>query len=170
MSLTFRLWLILVILCGPALAPKAAAQYQKSALELQSGSLLADLHRQGVDTICVYEAYCVGCRGFWVAADSPCRTKGILIPTYFFWKQAGRTYARKLDNCSLGAVKEAPHTTFWPYFFAHSEQIKKEEIKEFVTASHGSIFAFSFYVRADTVEQYFHGIDLHCIGSQLVIC
>jgi len=58
----------------------AAAQYEKSALQLQTDSLLATLRQNGVDTICVYESYCVGCRGSRVNEDSPCRTKGILIP------------------------------------------------------------------------------------------
>lgn len=91
-----------IVFCGVLWPQLAYSQYQQDVRQLQLDSLLSSLRQQRVDTICVYEDYCVGCRGYRISDDSPCRTKGILIPTYIFWKQAGHNYGRKLDNCSLG--------------------------------------------------------------------
>ena len=138
----------------------ATAQYKKDVLQLQTDSLLTSLRQQGIDTLCVYESYCVGCVGTRIDNSSPCRTKGILVPTYILWKQAGHSYGRKLDNCRVGNSKELTTTTFWPYFLAHRQQIKKERIKQFVNPSHGAVASFDFYTQQDTVSQYFRPINL----------
>ena len=136
------------------------AQYKKSVLELQSDSLLADLRHQGIDTVCVYESYCVGCRDYHIRDDSPCRTKGTLIPTYFLWRTNGLTYARKLDNCSISPNRLPIKFDFWTYFFRYSTLIKREKIKPFVNLDHGSVCAFTFYIRSDTTSQYFRSVNL----------
>ena len=143
------------------LLPKLAlSQYEKSTLQLQRDSLLTTLRQHGIDTICVYESYCVGCRGFRISEDSPCRTKGILIPTYLFWQQNGNNYGRKLDNCSIGGSKKLSLAAFWPYLLKYQHQIAKEKIKQFVNMNHGGEAAFDFYIKADTISQYFSTINL----------
>lgn len=138
----------------------AVAQYEKSVLQLRTDSLLVTLRQNGVDTICVYESYCVGCRGSRVKEDSPCRTKGILIPTYLFWQRSGHSYGRKLDNCNVGSSKELRTAAFWPYIFKYQRQIAKEKIKQFVDLDRGAVAAFAFYVKADTISQYFRTVNL----------
>ncbi|RYU82869.1 hypothetical protein [Hymenobacter persicinus] len=154
------LWLI---------APSVSAQYQKSALEIQIEQLVADLRRQRIDTVCTYQEYCVGCRGSRVADDSPCTTKGILIPTYLFWQKAGRTYRQYLDNCET-RVPEEIAAEFWAYTSRFKHQLQVEEIKDFhimdngkpeqVSRNHGGSFSFDIILGQDTIKQYFDDFAL----------
>lgn len=147
----------------------AAAQYPKTALKRQTDSLASALRGGGVDTICIYEDYCVGCRGSWVADDSPCATKGILIPTYLFWKKAGRTYRQYLDNCETRVPQEI-ESNFWTYASRFKQQLQAEEIKDFHTMddgkpeqvfrNHGGSFSFDFILGQDTISQYFDDFAL----------
>lgn len=155
-----RLLLLVIFLCGLQPGP-AAAQYHKTALELQTDSLLAGLRAAGVDTACVYQSYCVGCRSYYAPDDTSCyNTKELFISTYLFWQKAGRYYGQQLDNCSVGRSRQLPTAMFWPYFLAHRQQIKKEAIKEFVNFNHGMVASFDFYLQQDTVSQYFKPINL----------
>jgi hypothetical protein len=166
MALLKKLSLVFLLLLGF----KASAQYQKSTLEVQTDSLVAALRSQRIDTICITESYCVGCRGSRVKDDSPCATKGILTPTYIFWKRGRATYAAYLDNCSKRKSVEINESGFWKYMVNNQQRITTEEIKPFtinehgklegISRNHGMKYSYTFFIRQDTISQYFDGFDL----------
>ncbi len=150
------------------------AQYKKDSLELQVDSLTTALRRQGVDTICVYRSYCVGCRGGRIADNSPCAPKGFLIPTYIFWKSHARTCVAYRDNCTRRATVGVSKNLFWDYLTNHKAEIKKGEIKAFTvvdkkvdngmphswTRDHGMHYSYVFYIQNDTVHHYINAFDV----------
>ncbi|MBG8555947.1 hypothetical protein [Hymenobacter guriensis] len=165
MRIRYQIRLYSVVLGLLWLLPlSVSAQRQKSKLELQTDSLSQELRSAGVDTFCVYEDYCVGCR-----AGSPCDTKGLFIPTYLFWKKSGHSYRRYLDNCTLGEAQEVK-AVFWKYFDRFRSEIQAEEIKRFhimnegkasrVFRNHGNHASFSIITQKDTTDQYFDYFSL----------
>ena len=150
------------------------AQYQKPLLDIQVDSLIAALHEQGMDTICIYQRYCVGCRGSYIREDSPCASKVTLKPTYIFWKSRAKTYAAFRDNCTRAAPVLISKNDFWDYLIKHKDEIKKGEIKAFTVVDkkvdngepqswrrdHGMHYGYVFYMRTDTVSQYIDAFDV----------
>jgi hypothetical protein len=149
---------------------KAHAQYQKSALELQTDSVVAALHNQRVDTICITESYCVGCVGSRIKDDSPCATKGMLSPTHIFWKKGSATFASYLDNCSKRETVEINESAFWKYLLKNQQRIATEKIRHFtvndngklerIHRNHGMKYSYTFFIGKDTINQYFDSFDL----------
>lgn len=166
MLLLKKLSLIFLLL----LSFKASAQYQKSALEVQIDSLVAALHKQRIDTICITKIYCIGCRGSRINDDSLCATKGILMPTYVFWKNNNTTHVTYLDNCANKKPIEIIGNKFWEYLISNRQKIASGEIKEFTVNDHGKLeglsrnhgmhYSYKFFIKQDTINQYFNGFDL----------
>lgn len=149
---------------------KGSAQYRKSALEVQTDSVVAALHSQRIDTICITKSYCIGCVGSRINNDSPCATKGVLTPTYIFWKKARATYATYLDNCSNRKEVKVNENKFWEYLIDNQQKIAVGETKNFTINNHGKLegisrnhgmrYSYTFFIKKDTVSQYFDGFDL----------
>jgi len=166
MLLLKKLSLVFLLLLGF----KANAQYQKSALEVQTDSLVAALRSQRVDTICITKSYCVGCRGSRISDDSPCATKGILMPIYVLWKKSNVTYAIYLDNCANKKPIEINENKFWKYLTDNQQKITSGEIKNFTVNDHGKLeglsrnhgvhYSYKFLIKQETISQYFDGFDL----------
>jgi hypothetical protein len=149
---------------------EVSAQYQKSRLELQTDSLVAMLHSLRIDTICITTSYCVGCVGSRINDDSPCATKGILKPTYVFWRKGNATHAAYLDNCSSKKIIEISENKFWRYVLSNRRKISTGEIKSFtindhgkleeISQNHGMHYNYTLFVKQDTISQYVDGFSL----------
>ncbi|QNP52324.1 hypothetical protein [Hymenobacter qilianensis] len=142
-------------------------QYKKSPLEIRTDSLVAELHKRRVDSICVYRSYCVGCRGSRITEDSSCSSKGDFTPTYVLWKQHSKTYLTYLDNCSIISPVVVYKDMFWSYLSVNWSEINKGTIKDFTTIdsdsgeaevihrNHGDNYSFDFIIGKDTISQYY---------------
>lgn len=165
MLLLKKLSLVFLLLLGF----KVSAQYQKSALEIQTDSLVAALRSQRVDTICITKIYCVGCRGSRINDDSPCATKGTLMPIYVFWKKSNVTYVTYLDNCASKKPIKIKENKIWKYLIDNQQKIASGEIKNFTVNDHGKLkgisqnhgmrYSYKFFIKQDTVNQYFDGFN-----------
>ena len=160
---------LLLLLLLELIAFQCKAQYQKTQLELQTDSLVAALQSQGVDTVGIVETYCVGCVGSRIRDDSPCATKGILVPTYILWQSRNKTYAAYIDNCSRKVPVVVLNAAFWIYLNENKEALKSGKIKPFsiidksgnngapeiIRRNHGGHVSYKFILGRDTINQYF---------------
>ena len=88
-----------------------------------------NLRKSGVDTLCVYEEYCIGCLFYSNENKNMCLEKISFLPTYIFWKQHGKTFMTKKDACFEYSVKNISNDVFWYYYLKNRDKIKKEELK-----------------------------------------
>jgi hypothetical protein len=119
--------LVLLILCFAATAQNTTDEH----LDTLVSNFSFELRAKGIDQICIYKDYFIG--GYYTTKDEEdlCRCI-IYIPTYIFWKERGKTYVCKKDNCwDYSIVEINAADTLWNYFSNYRDSIKNEEVKPF---------------------------------------
>ncbi|SNR35038.1 hypothetical protein [Flavobacterium sp. ov086] len=96
---------------------------------------IKQLNSRKIDTMCVYENYCVGSIKIYEASllDSKdfCMEDFPNDPVYIFWIDNGRKKMTKISICSEYAESLDDDNIFWHMYFPNKDIIKKEEIKRF---------------------------------------
>jgi hypothetical protein len=88
-----------------------------------------NLKARGIDTIFIYNEYCIGCLFQPVKGSNLCAENFSSLPTYIFWKDRGKTFATRKDICFDYSTQGITGDSFWQYFFTNKAKIKKEELK-----------------------------------------
>ncbi len=88
-----------------------------------------NLHKKGIDTICIYNEYCIGCFFHPATGSNLCEEKFSSLPTYIFWKDKGKTFVTRKDICFEYSTQLIKTDAFWKYYFSNKEKIKKEKLK-----------------------------------------
>lgn len=95
-----------------------------------ANEFILTLKAKNVDTVFVYQSYCIGCIYNFKEEDK-CDFKGwLFLPTYILWLDNGKTFMTKKDNCFDYSIIEIPKGDFWEFYFRNEDTIKKEKIKE----------------------------------------
>jgi len=89
-----------------------------------------DLKTKNIDTVCIYQSYCVGCIYNFKSEDKCNFEGGLFLPTYIIWLDKGRTYLTRKDNCFDYSTIQLNNDNFWRFYFNNEDTIKKETIKE----------------------------------------
>ncbi len=93
------------------------------------------LQSRKIDTICVYESYCVG--GVKIRYLSPSEAEDFCMedfpnnPVYIFWIEKGRKKLTKISICAKYNETVDDDNIFWHMYFPNKDIIEKDEIKQF---------------------------------------
>ena len=99
-------------------------------VNLLANKFIITLKAKNIDTVCIYQSYCIGCIYNFKDKDR-CNFKGLVyLPTYILWLDNGKTFMTKKDNCFDYSTIEIQKDGFWNFYFINQETIKKETIKE----------------------------------------
>ncbi len=137
---------------------------------------IKDLQNQKIDTICVYENYCIGCREIY-DSNLPTNKKLTLednYPVYVFWKEKGETYLNKISIDFEFSKMSISKNAFWNIYFTNEKNIKNEVVKNYeyettenskkaihqVTVDHSGHRNFKFIINGRIVEQKITSFDL----------
>lgn len=134
------------------------------------------LLNRNIDTICIYESYCVGCE---ITVDvskknESCIDEADNQPIFIFWKEKGKTFINKINRCYEYLDIEITDDDFWQIYFKNSKIIEKEKIKNFesveykkgkkttisIIVDHSYHQNFKFIVNNKTVSKYFDVFNL----------
>lgn len=88
-----------------------------------------NLHQKGIDTICIYNEYCIGCLFHPATGSNLCVEKFSSLPTYIFWKDKGKTFVTRKDICFEYSTQLITTDLFWKYYFNNKDKIGKEKLK-----------------------------------------
>lgn len=88
-----------------------------------------NLHIKGIDTICIYNEYCIGCLFHPATGSNLCAENFSSLPTYIFWKDKGKTFVTRKDICFEYSTQIIKTDAFWKYYFSNKDKIKKEKLK-----------------------------------------
>lgn len=88
-----------------------------------------NLHNKGIDTICIYNEYCIGCLFHPATGSNLCAENFSSLPTYIFWKDKGKTFVTRKDICFEYSTQLIKTDAFWNYYFSNRDKIKKEKLK-----------------------------------------
>ncbi|HLP51318.1 MAG TPA: hypothetical protein VK154_10570 [Chitinophagales bacterium] len=138
-----------------------------------------NLKNQGVDTICIFEDYWTTGQPFVVDEKDWCYTKHTYIPVYVLWRQAGKSYLSKKDNCFDYSTTEVRAEAIWKYYFDNREAIKPEKSKPFqlsstvngklslttITDDHTGHRNVKVITATDTVKKYFDTFQLQATAK-----
>ncbi|MBZ4033184.1 hypothetical protein K6T82_00275 [Flavobacterium sp. 17A] len=96
---------------------------------------IKELQSRKIDTICIYEHYCVGSvKAYDVnpsEMDDFCFEDFPNDPVYIFWIEKGRKYFTKISICAKYAETLDDNNIFWHIYFKNKNSIEEEEIKKF---------------------------------------
>ena len=110
------------------------AQNTSEELDTIVKDYVQELANRKIDTICVYQKYCVGYITTWKNDEDKCNAGGLFVSTYIIWLEKGQTFMTKKDNCFDYSTIIFRNETFWDFYFTNKDTLAKEEIKipEFV--------------------------------------
>jgi len=116
---------------------------------------ISDLNTKGIDTVCIYQAYCVGCLYRWENEEDECEFEGIFISTYIFWIENGHSFMTKKDNCFDYSTQKIQNDSIWQFFFRNRDTIVKEEIKmpQFIEVKEGKEKIYSSSISHSRFQQ-----------------
>ncbi|MFB9076957.1 hypothetical protein ACFFLS_22905 [Flavobacterium procerum] len=96
---------------------------------------IKELQSRKIDTICVYEDYCIGCELTYESSklydEETCKDELKQQPAYIFWKEKGKTYLTKINTCFEYPGIIISKDNFWEIYFSKITTIKKEVVKSF---------------------------------------
>lgn len=104
-------------------------QLSQPQLDSMVAKYAQNLRAKGIDTLCIYNEYCIGCLFHPVNGSNLCAENFSSLPTYIFWKDKGKTYVTRKDICFDYSTQIIATDSFWNYYFANKEKIKKEKLK-----------------------------------------
>ena len=96
---------------------------QDSAID----SCIAKLEKNGIDTICIYRQYCVGCIIAMNPFDKTCNRQPFENTTYFFWKRGNMTYFTAKDYCFNYDTVQISDNQLWHTYTVKRPGLKNEE-------------------------------------------
>lgn len=136
----------------------AFGQLSQPQLDSLVKTYARDLRKKGIDTICIYNEYCIGCLFDPAGKNNLCAENFSSLPTYIFWKDEGKTFATRKDICFDYSTQQINSDSFWYYYFTNKEKIKKEELK------------MPEYVEIVNGKKKIHSINIdHSIYFQLIL-
>lgn len=108
---------------------------QKLNINELVSNYIKELQNKKIDTICIYESYCVG---YVMTFDEPlvgsketCTDYLTNEPIYIFWKEDGKTFLTKINYCWEFSKIEIYQDNFWKIYFSNKKNIEKERVKPF---------------------------------------
>lgn len=113
-----------------------SAQINKEIdIDKLTSNFIKNLQSKKIDTICVYENYCVGCELTYdeskIYDEETCEDELKHEPAYIFWKEKGKTFLTKINTCFEYPGIIIYKDDFWGIYFSNKDLIKKEFIKPF---------------------------------------
>jgi len=105
------------------------AQNSSEMLDTIVKEFVQQLADKKIDTVCVYQKYCVGYITTWKNEEDKCNAGGLLVSTYIVWLDKGQTFMTKKDNCFDYSTIQFTNEAFWNFYFTNQDTIAKEEIK-----------------------------------------
>jgi hypothetical protein len=135
-------------------------------LDILISNYVTDLKIKHIDTVCIYQDYCVGCLYMWKKDEDKCNFKGLFISTYIFWLYKGQTFMTKKDNCFDYSIIKIPHDSIWNTFFKNQDAIRKEELKipQYVEIKYGKTEVYS-----STIDHSYHQGLKVIVGQNTII-
>ena len=121
------------------------AQNTSERLDSLVKKFVQQLADKKIDTVCIYEKYCVGYTTSWKNEEDKCYTGGLLVSTYIIWLDKGQSIMTKKDNCFDYSTIQFTDEDFWDFYFINKDTLAKEEIKmpEFIEVVNGKQQTYS---------------------------
>ncbi len=107
----------------------AFAQLSQPQLDSIIKNFTTGLKQRGIDSICIYKQYCIGCLFQAAKGSNLCAENYASLPTYVFWKEKGKTFVTRKDICFEYSTQVIATDSIWLHYFTQKEIIKKEELK-----------------------------------------
>ena len=113
-----------------------SAQLTQPQLDSLVITYTQNLHKKGIDTVIIYNEYCIGCLFHPATGSNLCAEKFSSLPTYIFWREKGKTFVTRKDICFDYTIQLIKADKFWNYYFNNRDKIKKEKIFGFDYSIH----------------------------------
>lgn len=136
---------------------------------------IKQLQSRKIDTICIYEDFCVGSvKAYDVNLFENmdfCMEDFPNDPVYIFWLDKGRKYLTKISICDEYAGNLDDDNIFWHMYFPNNDIVEKEEIKQFaynesgkqiyhLMVDHSCHKNFKLLIGNQIIEKHFDSFNL----------
>jgi len=162
------------------------AQIKKEVnIDKLTSDFIKNLQSQKIDTICVYENYCIG-GGIKTYDPNTIDNKDFCMedfpndPVFISWIEKGKTYLTKISICFEYSKTLLPTTNFWNVYFSNQNLINKEEVKQFenkpasnngklkhiISVDHSCHQTFKILINGEIIKKHFDSFDLEERNNQ----
>ncbi len=117
--------IIFLLGCG-SIVKGQLSQHKVDSIVLHSVDFLKS---KGIDTICVYKNYCIGCLYIRKKGEPICSSNQNYFPTYIIWRDKGVTYLTKKDACFDYSEVKTKGASIFQYYCDNEKEIKKFTLK-----------------------------------------
>ena len=137
---------------------------------------LKELKLKKIDTICTFIDYSVGSIQIFNKneEDKYCELDYDNLPTFILWKENGKTFLTKTDNCFKYSTLEINAEKIWQCYFENEKIIKTEKVKSFQfveikngkkrilnsMVDHSHHQKFKIIAKNEIIEKHFDDFDL----------
>jgi hypothetical protein len=127
---------------------RVSAQNSSEHLDTVVRTFIKSLNSKGIDTVLIYQDYCVGCVHSFKPGEDICVFKGFFIPTYILWLDNGQTYMTKKDNCFDYSIISIRTDSVWRFLFSNKKSLDTEEIKipQYIVITNGKEKIYSTFI------------------------
>ncbi|MEN2413874.1 hypothetical protein [Flavobacterium mesophilum] len=148
----------------------------QASIDSLVANYIKELQSRKIDTICLYEDYCVGCvdtYDYTSFKKDLCLENFPNYPIYIFWKESGKTYLDKISVC-FEYSKIISENAFWDVYFLNEKVIKNEIVKAYeyetfenskkvtntLSADHSGHQNFKFIIKGKIITKEFDSFNL----------
>ena len=137
---------------------------------------LKELKLKKIDTICTFADYSVGSVQIFDKNedDKYCELDYYNLPTFILWKENGKIFLTKTDNCFKYSILEINAEKIWQSYFENEKIIKTEKVKSFQfveikngkkrilnsMVDHSHHQEFKIFTKNEIIEKHFDDFDL----------
>lgn len=137
---------------------------------------LKELKLKKIDTICTFKDYSVGSVQIFDKneEDKYCELDYYNLPTFILWKENGKIFLTKTDNCFKYSILEINAEKIWQSYFENEKIIKTEKVKSFQfveikngkkrilnsMVDHSHHQEFKIFTKNEIIEKHFDDFDL----------
>ena len=137
---------------------------------------LKELKLKKIDAICTFKDYSVGSVQIFDKneEDKYCELDYYNLPTFILWKENGKIFLTKTDNCFKYSILEINAEKIWQSYFENEKIIKTEKVKSFQfveikngkkrilnsMVDHSHHQEFKIFTKNEIIEKHFDDFDL----------
>lgn len=121
------LFLLCFSLCLSAQAQKKDETYTKELVE----EFTSQLQSRDIQDLFTTAHYCLGSNSMFKIGDNMCSSSGSYVAYYIVWKEDGKDYVKKVDNCGLYYTQELSDTRLSDFYTKEYPALLDDEVKPY---------------------------------------
>jgi len=129
----------IIMLLVMSISIAATSQNDEAYVDALTQEFTQKLSDRGINNYYAAKRYCLGRIEMFEIGDKFCTSKESYFQVYIVWKEEGKVFIKKIDNCGLFYSLELSNTHLFDFFSTNFETLKNEAVKKYKSATYTGI-------------------------------